>query len=184
MSFDFNTVEQLDVIPDKTIAVLQLNIKAGGAGDDGFLKRSKTGEAEGLDCAFTVVEGPHAKRKFFSYMVLSGTTDGHATAADISHRNLRSILESARGIKPQDASEGAKTARVAEYRDFDGMRFMARVGVEPERNGYKAKNILSAVITPDQKEWRQIEQPDRTVLDARAAPAAADNVIQKPKWAS
>jgi hypothetical protein len=180
-AFDFNTASEqrdFDVIPVGTIAVVQLKIRAGNVGEDGLLSRSKKGDCEGLHCEFTVVEGPHAKRKFFGFMVLSGTTDGHAQAADITRSRLRAILESARGIKPQDVSEAAKKARVAEYRDFDGIRFIARIGVENGTNGYKNKNILAEVVTPDRKEWRPIEQG--------AAPAAKSEdklVIKKPEWA-
>src|SRR5262249_2983910 len=104
-----------------------MNIRPGNAGPDGLFKRSKSGDAEGLDVEFTCVEGEYAKRKFWSFMILNGTTDGHATAGDITMRRLRAILESARGIKPTDVSEAAKKARVAKYADFDGLRFMARI---------------------------------------------------------
>src|SRR5262249_40596995 len=99
--FDFNQATEqrtFEVIPENTIAIVQLTVRPGNAGEGGILKRSKTGEAEGLDCEFTVVEGPYAKRKFFGFMILSGTTDGHAQAADITRSRLRAILESARGI--------------------------------------------------------------------------------------
>jgi hypothetical protein len=195
-AFDFNTADEqrdFDVIPNGTIAVVQLNIREGNAGEDGLLKRSQNGQAEGLDCEFIVVEGPHAKRKFFGFMVLSGTTDGHATAADISRSRLRAVLESARGIKPADVSEAAKKARVAEYRDFDGVRFMAKIGVEPAKGDYKAKNILATVITPEMKEWRPIEQVEQPLMHATpateakpGATAAKSNdalTIKKPEWA-
>src|SRR6266571_7863936 len=126
MAYDFNQAGEqrsFDVVPDKTIAVVQLNIRPGNAGPDGLFARSKTGEAEGLDCELIIVGGPHEKRKFWEWMTVGGTTDGHAQAADISSRKLRAILESARGIKPTDASETAKKARVAEYHEFDGIRF-------------------------------------------------------------
>jgi hypothetical protein len=181
--FDFNTASEqrdYDVIPDKTVAVVQLKIRDGNAGPDGLLKRSKSGEAEGLDCEFTVVEGPYAKRKFFGFYVLSGATDGHIQAADITRSRLRAILESARGIKPTDVSEAAKQARVAELRDFDGIRFLARIGVEPAKGEYRAKNILLSVITPDQKEWRPIEQVEQPLMHAMPADAKA---IVKPAWA-
>ena len=102
---DFNNAGEqrtFDVIPDGTIADLQMRIRAGNAGEGGLMKRSKTGEAEGLDVECTILEGPYAKRKFWSYMITGGVTDGHATAADITNRRLRAILESARGIKPTD----------------------------------------------------------------------------------
>jgi hypothetical protein len=181
-SFDFNTAPEqraLDVIPDKTIAVVQLNIRAGNAGENGLLKRSKSGEAEGIDCEFTIAEGPYAKRKFFAFMVLSGATDGHAAAADITRSRLRAILESARGVKPADASEAARKARVAEYHEFNGMRFLARIGVEPARGEYRAKNILAEAITPDRTEWRPVEQMPRGT-----APETAPIALVKPAWAS
>jgi hypothetical protein len=118
MAFDFNTATEqrdFDVIPAGTIVVVQMVIRAGDAGEDGLLKRSGNGLAEGLDCKFIVVEGPYAKRNIFSFMVLSGTTDGHAQAAEITNSRLRGILESARGIKPTDVSEAAKKLRVAEF---------------------------------------------------------------------
>jgi hypothetical protein len=169
-----------DVIPDGTVAVVQLNIRPGSAGENGLFKRSKTGEAEGLDIEFIVAEGPYAKRKFWAFMILSGVTDGHAQAADITRSRLRAILESARGIKPADVSEAAKKARVAEYSDFDGLRFLAKIGVEPAKGDYKAKNILTEAITPDRKEWQPIEQVEQPLMHAAPSKAAT---IAIPKWA-
>jgi hypothetical protein len=185
---DFNTAgaqRSFDMIPDGTIAVVQINIRPGNAGEGGLFKRSKEGKAEGLDAEFTVVEGEHTKRKFWGYLITGGTTDGHAQAADITTRRLRAILESARGIKPTDVSEAAKTARIAAYADFDGMRFMAKIGLEPAQNGYKAKNILSEAITPDRQEWRPIEQVAKAAADAATKPVITSptGVIAKPEWA-
>jgi hypothetical protein len=173
-----------DVIPDGTVAVVQLSIRPGDAGENGMLTRSKDGQSEGLDCELTVTEGPYARRKFWIRLTLSGTTGGHGEAAKISRGLLRAILESARGVKPADVSEAAKKARVAEYADFHGIRFIAKIGVEPARDGYKAKNKITKVITPDMKDWRPIEQVQSTTTTA-AAPAEAptSNVIVKPAWA-
>jgi hypothetical protein len=184
MTHDYNAAgaqRSFDVIPDGTIVVVQMNIRPGGAGEDGLLKRSKAGDAEGIDAEFIVTEGEYAKRKFWSFMIVSGTTDGHAQAADITARRLRAILESARGIKPTDVSEAAKKARVAGYTDFDGIRFMAKLGVEPARGDYKAKNIIAGVITPDRKEWRPIAQEAKLAVSPTAA---GTNVtpIAKPAW--
>jgi hypothetical protein len=181
--FDFNTASEqrdFDLIPDKTEAVVQMHIQEGDAGEDGLLKRSNNGQAEMLRCEFTVVEGIHTKRKFFDNMVLSGTTDGHAQAAEISKSRLRAILESARGIKPKDVSEAAQKARVVELRDLEGIRFWARIGIEPAKGEYRAKNILHSVITPDMKEWRAIQQVEQPLM--HAVPADGKAII-KPKWA-
>ena len=45
------------------------------------------------------------------YLILSGTTDGHAKAARISRSLLRGIVESAFNIKPDDVSEAAQQKR-------------------------------------------------------------------------
>jgi hypothetical protein len=182
---DYNTAgaqKSFDIIPDGTIAVVQMNIRPGNVGPGGILKRSKEGTCEGIDAEFTVVEGEYAKRKFWAFMVVSGTTDGQQEAADITIRRLRAILESAKGIRPEDVSEAAKAKRNAEYADFDGMRFMAKLGVEPAHDGYKAKNILTEAITPDRKEWHAIEQQPKSADAGKGGAEPAS--ITKPKWAS
>jgi hypothetical protein len=177
-----------ELIPADTVATVQLTIHAGGAGEGGLLTRSKDGACEMLECEFVLVDGPHAKRKLWERMVLNGTTDGHAKAAEISRGKLRAILESARGIKPNDTSKEAREARTAELGDFDGLRFIAKIGIEkgrPKNDGtgesYPDRNTIAAVITPDRKDWHTVEQMPRP-----AAPVSAAVVvpISKPAWAS
>jgi hypothetical protein len=176
--FDFNTAETQrtrEVIPAATVAVIQMNIKPGDAGEGKWLKTSKDGDSRGLDCEFTVVAGEHTGRKFWQRLTLEGETDGHKGARDISWRTLRAILESARGIRPDDQSDDAKKARVAAFADFDGVRFIGRIGVEAAKNGYAAKNTLLEVITPDRKNWHPVEQVKRA---DRSGPAPG-----RPDWA-
>jgi hypothetical protein len=175
-----------DVIPEDTVATVHMTVRPGGAGEGGWLRRSKDGNSEGLDCEFAVVDGPHAKRKFWALLTISGTTPGHAQAADISGTKLRAILESARGVKPGDESEVAQQARrVAGYGDFDGLRFIARIGVEPPQNGYKAKNTLDQIITPDRTDWHAVEQIAKvgSTSTAPTAGKAEPTKVAKPSWA-
>jgi hypothetical protein len=187
--FDFNTAEtqrSRDVIPPDTVATLQLTIKPGDTGEGGWLKTAKDGTSEGLDCEFIVVDGEHAKRKFWSRFTMSGETDGQKTAVDISRRTLRAILESARGIKPDDMSESAKAARqVAGWGDFDGLRFMGRIGVQPAQGQYGPKNILLEVLTPDRKGWRRVEQQTNGAKPPHQPAAALQPAgeIVRPAWA-
>ena len=105
MSYDFNdadTQRNFDVIPDGTITTVHMTVRPGSAGEDGWLRRSKDGGSEALDCEFVVLDGPFAKRKFWTLSTIAGTTPGHADAANISAGKLRAILESARGIMPDD----------------------------------------------------------------------------------
>ncbi|SRR6266536_1883584 len=191
MTLNFNDAgpqRSFEVIPDNTVATLHLNLRSGGAGPDGWLKRSKDGNSEALDCELTVVDGQYAKRKFWTLLTIAGTTRGHAQAAEISRARIRAILESARGIRPDDKSEPAEKARQIEtYRDLDGLRFIGRIGVEPPKNGFKAKNTLIEVITPERKEWQTVEQVAKPASDStqtsEAQPAATPAKIEKPKWA-
>jgi hypothetical protein len=188
-NFDFNTAaEQRDVIPANTVVNLQLKIRPGGVGDDSWLKRSADGNSEGLDCEFTVVDGQYAKRKLWQLFTLRGTTPGHAEAGEISRNTLRAILESARGIRPDDKSEAAQNARkVTGWADFDQLRFMARLGVRPPQGNFQAKNTILEVITPDRQNWAKPEQISAKSTNS-TAPAAAPttppaNAIARPQWA-
>jgi hypothetical protein len=175
-----------DVIPEGTVATVHMTVRPGGAGEGGWLRLSKDEHSKGLDCELTVVDGPHAKRKFWSLLTISGTTPGHAQAAEISGTKLRAILESARGVKPDDESEAAQQARcVAGYGDFDGLRFVARIGIEPPQNGYKAKNTLDQIITPDRTDWHAVEQVAKagSTPIAQTAGKAEPAKIAKPSWA-
>ena len=184
--FDFNTAgEQRDVIPANTIVTLQLKIKPGGGEDNGWLTTAKDGLSHGLDCEFTVVDGDYAKRKLFQRLTLRGTTDGHADAGVISRNTLRAIVESARGILPTDKSEAAAQKRnlAGGWPELDGIRFIAKVGVKPERDGYPAKNTILEVITPEKTAWKQVEQ----VAVATSAPTSQTqppaNAVTRPQWA-
>jgi hypothetical protein len=191
---DFNSASEQrtgELIPDGTIAPVHLTVRPGNSGEGGWLKRSKAGDSEALDCEFTVTEGPHAKRKFWTLFTVQGTTEGQQKAADISFSRIRAILESANGVRPDDESDHAKSKRrLSSYGELDGVRFVAKIGVEKGKDGYKDKNILAEVITPDRKQWAKIEQPPRQQgfqqigAAAQAATANAAQAAGKPAWAS
>jgi len=184
-SYDFNdadTQRNFDVIPHGTIATVRMTVRPGSAGEGGWLRRSKDGGSEALDCEFVVLDGPFAKRKFWTLFTIAGTTPGHGEAANISAGKLRAMLVSARGIKPDDTSDAAKQARrIGSYGDLNGLSFIARVGVEPPQNGYKAKNRLDHVVTPDEKAWHPVTQEP---VATPAKPASSPAKIERPQWAS
>ena len=64
-----------------------------------------------LDCEFTVVEGPHAKRKFWQMFTVQGgkvDENGVSIGWNISKSTFRAMIDSALGLDPQDMSETAK----------------------------------------------------------------------------
>jgi hypothetical protein len=180
--FDFNTADpgqQGPLIPDGTILELQMDIKPGQAGDNGWLTEAKGGGSENLNVEFIVVtEGQYCKRKFKQRFTMSGKTAGHEEAGAISRNTLRAVLESARNINPHDQSESAKAMRrTSGWIDFNGLRFMARVAIEPASGGYAAKNKLGGIITPEMKEWRKSDQ-----VQQASAPSVTTGVTT-PDWA-
>jgi hypothetical protein len=194
MPFDYSDAPEQrgGLIPASTVATLQMKIRPGNAGEGGLLTRSKDGGCEMLDLELTVVDGPHIKRKLWERMVLNGTTRGHEEAVNISHGKLRAILESARGVKPDDMSEEARKARTAELTDFDGLRFIARIGVEkgkPRNDGtgesYSDRNVIATIITPDKKGWHTVEQSSLFSKGADGSGVVTAPVpIAKPTWAA
>jgi hypothetical protein len=179
-----------EVIPAGTQVTLHLTVRPGGAGEGGWLKRCKAGNSEALDCELIVAEGPYAKRKLWQLLTVSGTADGHAQAADITRRTLRAILESARGVRPDDKSDAANAARQIEnWGDLDGVRFIGVLGIEPAQGQYGPRNTLREVITPERKDWHRVEQvpkqPGGATANAGAKPAmpAAAPAIERPQWA-
>src|SRR6516162_2978023 len=196
MPYDYTDApppRDMELIPHGTIATCVLHILAGGVGEDGMLKRSKAGDAEMLSCEFTLADGPHKGRKCWEYMILSGTTSGHAKSADINRGTLKAILDSALGLKPDDVSPQTRSARTVSLKQFEGMTFIAKIGIEKggtKNDGsgeWPDKNILAGVITPDRKEWRPVEQPppfNGGGSPSAAAPSSSAPPIERPGWAS
>jgi hypothetical protein len=201
MPYDYTDAPppQFDLIPHGTVATVVLHIRAGNAGEDGMLKRSKDGGCEMLDCEFVVADGPHKGRKFWENLILDGTTEGHTKSIGINRGTLKAILDSALGLKPDDLSPQARAARTVSLRQFEGMTFIAKIGVEKggakkdksgkETGEYWAdSNILAGVITRDKKEWHPVEQPPPfngsggSASSATPPPSSAPP-IARPGWA-
>src|SRR6516165_5035274 len=108
--FDLNkpgTQRSFDVIPENTICVLQMKIRAGGAGDasdQGWLKRAGNKLSEGIDCECTVVGGDYNGRKIWQLFTIRGSEPGHAQAGVISMQFFRALFESAKGVRSDDKS--------------------------------------------------------------------------------
>jgi hypothetical protein len=187
---DLNAAEQQrssEPIPDNETVPVHLTLRPGGHGPGGWLKRSRDGRALMLDCEFTVLEGPHARRKFWTMLTIEGETAGHLKAAEISRSRVRAMLESARGIRPSDASESAGAARrISSWEEIEGLRFWAVVGIEKGEGAYPDKNVLKAVVTPDRRSWSKLEQLAPAGATPSAQIPAPEPVItsgSRPSWA-
>jgi hypothetical protein len=196
MAFDYTTVPlQNELVPASTIALMTLTIRPGGVGEDKLLKPSKDRMSAGLDCEFKLVSGQHTGRKFWDNFLLEGTTAGHQTAIGISLKILRGIIESARGIHPKDESAQARERRTVNLRDFQGVTFTGKVGIEKGTGSYEDKNCFVCAITPDRKEWQRPEEAppfdgggpkagNNSDGAAPTQPTSTAPAIARPSWAS
>jgi hypothetical protein len=193
MPYDYTDApppRDMGLIPHGTMATLVLHIRAGGVGEDGMLKHSKVGDAEMLDIEFVLADGPHKGRKLWEYWILDGTKDGHAKSAEINRGTLKAILDSAFGLQPNDVSPQARALRTVSLKQFDGMSFVGKIGIEkgrPKNDGsgenWSDKNILAGVITPDRREWHPVSQPPPFNGGSTASAATSAWPIQRPGWA-
>ena len=169
MTYDMNDAELprgSDLIPDGSFVKVIMHLRKGGLdgqgeADRGLLKATKTqgSDVKMLDCEFTVTAGPHIRRKFWqTFTVVGGKVDeqGVSIGWKISKGVFRAMIDSALGLNPEDMSEGAKAKRVLRgLADLDGISFVAKVQVEPNRNpAYKDANKLDHVVLPTAPEWK------------------------------
>jgi hypothetical protein len=179
---DFNNAggqRNFDVIPSRTIVTVAMVVTPGGVGPDGWFTRAKDGNSEHLNVEYTVTQGDYAKRKIFERLTMSGTTPGHATAQEMAIARLRAIVEAARNIKPDDKSEAAQAGRkLKNYGELNGLTFAVRVGVEPPKGDFEAKNRIIEIITNDKQAWGGASM---TAPTAPTAPPAS--AVARPDWA-
>ena len=178
--FDMNDAEPQksgELIPDGSFAKVAMTIRPGGIDgqseiDQGLLKapNDPSSDVLMLDCEFTVVEGPHAKRKFWQMFTVQGgkvDENGVSIAWKISKSTFRAMIDSALGLDPQDMSEAAKQKRILRgLADLNGITFVAKIKVEASEDArYSDQNRLDRVVLPTEKEWK-------LVMDGKDVPAS------------
>ena len=183
-----------DLVPDGTFAKLRMGIRPGGAHgatamDAGLLKASRSSDAKLLDCEFTVVEGPFARRKFWQMFTVSGgklDDKGQSKGWNISKATFRAMIDSALGLDPRDESPVAKQKRIIQgLKQLEGIVFAGRIMVEPSSDPqYKDGNKLANVVVPGEPAYAAIMRGESVTADpvkarARKAPAAS---LQAPAW--
>jgi hypothetical protein len=146
-----------------------------------------------LDAEFTVVEGPHAKRKFWQMFTVAGgkvDENGVSIGWKISKSTFRAMIDSALGLNPEDMSEEAKAKRVLRgLKDFDGITCVAKIKVEPSSNPqYSDSNKIDKIVLPNEAEWRKIMDGESVAAAPgnrpRPAQGAQSPASATPAWGS
>jgi len=195
---DADTQSSYDVIPAKTLAKVRMTLKPGGVDNahlgwtGGYATRNlETGSAY-LSAEFVILEGPFAKRKVWSLIGLH--SEKGPDWANMGRAFVRAVLNSARGIHPQDQSPQAQQARcIHGFADLDGIEFVARIDVEKDQRSGEDRNVIRAVIEPSHKEYAVLmgaapahtSSPTQGFAAPIAAPAAMATpaVSGRPTWA-
>ena len=196
--FDLNSADEQsnvsDVIPHKTPVKVRMKIRPGSYDDPsqgwtgGYATRSDGTGAVYLDCEFTIIGGKFNKRKVWSNVGLYSAKG--PKWGEMGRSFMRAAVESARNIRPSDASEQAMQARrISSFADLDGLEFAAFVDVqkataEQVAQGYgNDRNVVQNVIPATHKDYAALmagQAPTEPAAQA-SAPKAAANL---PAWAS
>jgi hypothetical protein len=187
--FDLNDVEPLrggELIPDGAFAKVTMTVRPGGVDgygerDKGLLKASNVPGSDvlSLDCEFTVIEGPYARRKFWQTFTVSGgklDEKGASIGWNITKRILRGMIDSALGLDPKDESDAARAKRqLRGLADLSGITFVAKILVEPNKDSrYPDANKLERPVLPNEQEWQAVMNGQNVPPSpSRQRPAAA-----------
>ena len=172
-----------------------MTIRPGGIDGEGeidqcLLRAAKdpSSDVRMLDCEFTVLEGPHARRKFWQMFTVQGgkvDENGVSIAWKISKSTFRAMIDSALGLDPQDMSEAAKQKRILRgLADLSRISFVAKIKVEASDDArYGDQNRLDRVVLPTEKEWNLVmDGKDVPASPSRARGTASKAASQQPAW--
>ncbi|OOZ12220.1 hypothetical protein [Solemya velum gill symbiont] len=191
---DFNSAEDqnnFDVIPKGTLVKVRMTIRPGGYDDasqgwtGGYATQSMTTGSVYLNCEFVVLDGPYAKRKMWSLIGLHSPKGPEW--ANMGRAFVKGILNSSRGLHPQDNSPQAQQARrIQGFADLDGIEFVAKVEMDKDQSG-DDKNVIKTAITPDHKDYAAVSgntvQAAASTQPASSPQASASAPTGRPSWA-
>jgi|TARA_R100000149_G_scaffold66452_2_gene45524 hypothetical protein len=149
------------LIPHGTIVRAVLHIKPQMDGvmipdlaQDAIFRQSAHSSAKWIEVEFTIMGGEFDKRKVWHNIFFDGdkkNNSGVSISREIGLRTLRGIIDSAKGLMPNDVSQQANTLRqISGLEAINGMEICMKVAVEKGTNGYDDKNKMLAPVTVNQ----------------------------------
>ena len=177
---DFNDAAEpmgFGIIPKNTLVKAYMEIKRGGYDDvsqdwtDGYVTRNaKTGSAY-LDCKFVVMTGEYAKRQIWHMIGLHSAKSDEW--ANMGRTFIKSLLNSAKGLQPNDMSDAARQARTTNngFADLDGINCVIRLGVETDSYDNE-RNRVSNVVMADDKDYAAMMAEGQITSHSQAGSSA------------
>lgn len=174
--FDLNKAEvgnKFEIMPNGEIVLVRTFIKPGGYNDparnftDGLVTHNPATGTMYLSMEYTVVAGKYKGRKVWGQIGLHSPKG--PTWAEMGCSFIRGMIDSSKGLAPDDMSPNAQEARrISGFKDLDNLVFVAKIevetGIKGDRNTIKYPitkehpnyaSIMSSVSAPNIPTWGQ-----------------------------
>lgn len=184
---DFNDAPEqtsYDIIPKGKLARVRMTLKPGGFDSPehgwtgGYATRNTDTGSIYLSAEFVVLEGEYARRKIWSLIGLYSPRGPEW--ATMGRAFIRAMLNSARGLHPQDnGSQALAARRIQGLADLDGIEFLAKIDIDQDQHG-QPKNVIKVAIQPDHKDYARLMGAAPTVPPATGNNPAPANVPTAP----
>ncbi len=182
---DFNDAEAqqggFNLIPKGTLVPVRMTIRPGGHDDysqgwtDGYATQSFDSGAVYLSCEFVVTAGEFSKRKLWTNIGLHSAKG--PKWGQMGRSFIRALLNSARGIVPNDVSPQAVAGRqIRSISELDGIEFIAQVDIEKDGKG-EDRNVVKLAIEPDHPAYASL----RGEMKSPSPIAAPRSPLQQPQ---
>jgi hypothetical protein len=180
---DADDQQNLNLIPEGTIAKVRMTIKPGGYNEPsrgwagGYATRKPDTGAIYLNCEFTILEGTHAKRKVWSLIGLHSEKGSEWNR--IGRSFMKAIINSAYGLDPKDTSAEAIAKRDTNFFALNRIEFIARIDVEKDKEKGEERNVIKRAVTKGHKDYPGTRVPG----EPQAVNSAVLPLASVPSWA-
>jgi hypothetical protein len=175
-----------ELIPDGTLAWAVVKLRPHNLDHGLVVIPSKSSDGAYLDVELTVLEGPYARRKIWDKIGVKGSEKW----VENGRARIRHIIEVGNEMSDFPAAHpnyrlGTKSNTSGEmvFMELDELRCAIKIGVEPGKDGYEAKNSVRQYLSP-----RPASDTHKTFLRLVAgqtqgeAPKVAAPAASKPAW--
>jgi hypothetical protein len=202
MAIDLNDVPVDRELIEPGIYRLEIAVKEGHGGTDGWLKLAKNQRSLMLQLVCKVIDAvttkgehtssEHAGKTVRDWITLEFdesdaihlpaiTTDElerYRTSVRLGRKKLRAIVDSAHALDPNDDSFVAKEKRkLANYDELNGLRFYAQIEERAGQGKYGPSNTIDFVITPDLPDYPKQEETGVVSFAKRSIEEELDDMI-------
>lgn len=179
---------EIVLIPDGTLAFATVNVRPKAI-DMGVvsIKGKDNPDNRYLDLMIELTSGPSVGRKIFHKLGVAGSEKW----VNMSMAAIRHILEVGNGAGPGNPGGYMLGVKLADgddrmWMELDGMQCAIKVGIEPAKGDFKAKNSIRSFLSPNPdsptaKDFAAL-QSGATMAAGSPAPAGTNPAVNQNAW--